>query len=279
MRGPSKTNSPKVVVITPDDAMGLLESNQQNRPLDHQHVMRLARQMTDGKWKFNGDTIKISVGRDILDGQHRLWACVESKIEIETIVVYDIEPDAFSTIDTLRKTRSGADILSLMGADRHRKATATALSWLIRWQRKVLDSYKEPKNRIENSDIEDAYRNNPSIVRAAERTAKLRSIYNTGVLAFFYYVLTNRNSELAERMVSTLENPAGVSINDPFYRLRLHMMSEKRKDAVHTIALMVKAANAASENRELKMLLWRNQGTLAEPFPKLEVVTSNKDVR
>lgn len=271
MRGPPD-NAPKIVTLSPEDAMHMLESNASNRPLNDQHVRRIARQIAEGKWRFNGDTIKISTGNDILDGQHRLWAIIEAKIPVETIVVRGIEPDAFATIDTLRKPRSGADVLALLGADRHRVVLSTALQWLTRWQRKCLEEYRAPANRIENSDVEQAFRDNPGMARAAESANKLRGLANPGLIAFFYFVLTNRNPDLAERMMHTLENPAGVGINDPFFRLRGYFTSDKaRKDPLTTIALMIKAANAAHKGGEIRVLSWRTQGSFPEPFPKLDV--------
>lgn len=264
--------APEIVTITPADAMSLLEMNGTNRPLNEQHVKRIARQISDSKWKFNGDTIKIATTNDILDGQHRLWAIIESKTAIETIVVRGIETDAFATIDTMRKPRSGSDILALLGATRQRSTISVALQWLTRWQRKCLETYRAPQNKIENSDIEQAYKDNPGIVRAAEAAHKLRGLANPGMIAFFYFVLTNRNPDLAERMLHTLENPAGVGINDPFFRLRAYFTSDKaRKDPLTTIVYMIKAANAAYENREMKTLNWRNQGSYAEPIPALSV--------
>lgn len=257
-------------------ATQMLEHNTLNRPLNDQHVKRIAGQIISGKWRFNGDTIKFSEGGDILDGQHRLWAIVESKQAVETVIIKGIEKEAFATIDTLRKPRNGADVLALAGATRHRAYTSAALQWLIRWQRKTLEVYKAPVNRIENSDIELTYADNPGIERAIARVINLRGLANPSLIGFFYYVLTNRSPELAERMVFTLENPAGVSITDPFFRLRMYFSSDhlKRKDPVVTIALMVKAANAAYMNREIKALNWRNQGANPEEFPKLEVASS-----
>src|SRR5438445_4363513 len=94
MKSLSKRDAPQVVVITPDDARRMLEFNKHNRPLNDQHVRRIANQNKEGKWKFNGDTIKISEGNDILDGQHRLWAIFESGNPVETIVVRHINRDA-----------------------------------------------------------------------------------------------------------------------------------------------------------------------------------------
>lgn len=278
MRGPS--NNLVKIIVTPEDAAQLLEANGSNRPLNEQHVKRIARQITDGKWRFNGDTIKISATNDILDGQHRLWAIIEAKMPVETIVVRGIEPDAFSTIDTIRKSRSGSDVLALIGVTNQRSAISVGLQWLIRWQRKTLENYRAPQNRIENSDIEAAYRDNPGIARAAERANKLRGVFNPGLLTFFYFVLTNRNPELAERLMYTLENPSGIGMDDPFFRLRAYFLNpNSRKDTLVSIALMVKAANAAHKKKDVKVLNWRNQGTFAEPFPTLDVGQYDHKVR
>ena len=267
---------PKVILLTPELAVRLLERNTLNRPLNEQHIKRLTNQIINNKWKFNGDSIKISDTEKVLDGQHRLWAVIESKISIETVIISGITEDAFATIDTLRKPRSGADILALKGASRHRAITATAIQWLARWQNGTLGNFKAPTNRIENSDIEVMFENNPGIERAIDRVMKLRGLANPSLVGFFYYVLTNRSPELAERMVFTLENPAGVSITDPFFRLRMYFSSDhlKRKDPVVSIALMIKAANAAYMGREIKGLTWRNQGLNPEPFPKLEIAST-----
>lgn len=271
MRGPNN-NDPKIVTITPEEATHLLESNGCNRPLNEAHVKRIAKQIEDGKWRFNGDTIKISSTNDILDGQHRLWAIIMSETPVQTIVVRGIEADAFATIDTLRKPRSGSDVLALVGVTNHRSAISVGLQWLIRWQRKTLEEYRAPANRIENSDIEQAYRDNQGIARAAERANKLRGVANPGLFTFFYYVLSNRNPDLAERMMHTMENPSGVGIDDPFFRLRAYFLNQhSRKDALISIALMIKAANSAHKGKDVKVLNWRNQGSFAEPFPTLDV--------
>ena len=47
----------------------------------------------------------------ILDGQHRLWAVIESKTPVETIIIRGIAREAFATIDTVRAPRSGGDII------------------------------------------------------------------------------------------------------------------------------------------------------------------------
>jgi hypothetical protein len=264
----------EVVWITPELATKMLDHNKLNRPLRQVHVNRIARLITGDRWKFNGDTVKIAYTGDVLDGQHRLWAIILANTAVQTIVVYGIDPDAFSTIDTVRQLRSGADVLALhLGKDsKYRTQLATAYSWLLRWQRGVLPGYRDPGNKIENDEIEQALAAHPGLSNAVERTMKLRTLVTPAILAFMYYVLTNRDQELAERMVNTLEDPAGVAVNDPFFRLRVFLTGvQKRKDPLVVIALAIKAANAAKRGEKVQVLSWRNQGRTPEAFPTLEV--------
>lgn len=267
-----KKNKLQVITLTPEVATELLERNGNNRPLSDAHVSRIANQIRVGKWKFNGDTIKIADTNDILDGQHRLWAVIEAKKPIDTIIVYGIEADAFATIDTLRKPRSGSDILALKGLRLYGTTTSTALQWLLRWQRKCLLDYRAPKNRIENSDIEMAFENNPAMVQAVQRIMKLRNIANTPIMGFLYYVISCRNPEMAERMVTTLEDPSKIAVSDPFFRLRTYFTANtKVKDPIMTIALAIKAANAAKKGLRIERLNWNGHGNRPEPFPTLDV--------
>lgn len=258
VRMPRKGSKPslEIITVTPEMAVQILERNELNRPLNDQHVHRIARQITEGKWKFNGDTIKVADDHSVVDGQHRLWACIEAKQSIETVIVYGVDKDAFSTIDTLRKPRSGSDVIALAGTLKYRNHVAAALGWLVRHQKGVIPTFTQPQNKVENSDIEAAFAKHPGIVRAVERCAVLRGLVNPGLVAFAYYIALDRNGVLAERMINTLVDPAGVSINDPFFRLRSYFTSDhhRRKEAVMTIALMIKALNAARHNKKIAAL-------------------------
>ncbi len=273
LKSKSKAEAPEIITLTPERATALLEHNTLNRPLNDQHVKRLAGQIQAGKWRFNGDTIKVSDDGAVLDGQHRLWAVIEAKASVETIIVRGIERDAFATIDTLRRPRSGADVVALSGTTRHRNIIASAVQWLIRFQRNAIEDYKAPQHRVENSDVEETFAAHPGIVRAVDRAMTARSIGNPSITGFIYYLLANRNPEIAERFIETLREPGRASVEDPFFRLRAYFTADhrKRKEPVMTIALAIKASNAAAKGQSIKVLSWKNQGQNPEAFPKLEV--------
>lgn len=254
-------------------AAQILEGNSNNRPLSDAHAKRISRQMTNGLWKINGETIKIGSTGDVLDGQHRLWAVIYAKVSIWLIVVFGVQPDAFSTIDTIRKSRSGSDVLAVNGLTHHRVATSGALGFLIHYQRGTLLNSRATENRVENAQIEEAFKAHPEMVRAvAYCSDKLRRIVNPSVLGFAYYLIASHDEALAERMVSTLEDPSAVAIGDPFFKLReavlIRRTDEKRNDPLMIIALLIKAVNAAHEDKNIDKLSWRSQGERPEAFPQ-----------
>lgn len=106
----------KLVTITPEMAEIMLEKNIANRKVNQANVNRIAADMATGNYKLNGETIKISPSHEILDGQHRLLACVKSNMPFTTYIVYNVEREAIGTID-MGKGRSVADSLNVMGCN------------------------------------------------------------------------------------------------------------------------------------------------------------------
>ena len=103
------------MLIAPDQALEWLEkTNTNNRKVSQKHVDRLARDMTEGKWVLTHSGIAFGPDGTLLDGQHRLWAIVESGVSVAMFVWRNVEPEAMMTIDC-GKTRSMADILNIAG--------------------------------------------------------------------------------------------------------------------------------------------------------------------
>ena len=108
----------QVKTLSPGDAEQLLELNTHNRRLRPSHVQWLARQMRSGDWKLNGESIKIGRTPDgtdvLLDGQHRLEACVTAGVPFTTLLVTGLPVDTQDTVDR-GSTRTLADALTLDG--------------------------------------------------------------------------------------------------------------------------------------------------------------------
>ncbi len=117
----------KVMLVTPDVAQRWLnESNTHNRPLRNNLVDRYAAAMKRGEWKLTAEPIAFcgpysdecneQQGVTLINGQHRLWAVVESGITCEFTVWWGCEPDEFSVIDQ-NAPRTLGDVLSTTRRD------------------------------------------------------------------------------------------------------------------------------------------------------------------
>ena len=86
----------KLERITPETAASMLQLNTGNRPVVAKHVTAIAREITEGRWQINGDTVCFSDDR-LVDGQHRLMAIIKAGIPIQTFVVRGISSESFIT--------------------------------------------------------------------------------------------------------------------------------------------------------------------------------------
>jgi hypothetical protein len=106
-----------VATITPVEAKALLDLNTRNRPISQKRVAALVNDILDGEFKFNGDAIRLAsvdggYNNLLLDGQHRLEACIQSDTSITALIVGNLDPDVSDTIDQ-GKARSVPEILKL----------------------------------------------------------------------------------------------------------------------------------------------------------------------
>ena len=81
--------------ITPAVAEAMLKASEAlgavNRKLNTRHVELYANEIRSNRWKLNGDAIRLDPDGRILDGQHRLQACVLAGIPFQTIVMTGVE--------------------------------------------------------------------------------------------------------------------------------------------------------------------------------------------
>lgn len=98
--------------ITPSVAQSMLGANTHNRNANRFEAISKA--LKNGEWSLNGASIVFSDDGVLLDGQHRLMACVKTGIAFDTIVVRGIGQRQQMTMDVGTK-RKVADFLKLDG--------------------------------------------------------------------------------------------------------------------------------------------------------------------
>lgn len=105
----------RVETISPATATLWLDTkNSRNRPVSQSTVDRYVQEMKTGNWKVNGDAIRFGKDGQLIDGQHRLKACIASNKSFDTVVMRGIENNVFDTVDDGNK-RTLADVLAIEG--------------------------------------------------------------------------------------------------------------------------------------------------------------------
>lgn len=115
----------KVEKVTPALAEEWLGKNEANRHLRDRVIDSYARDMKNGAWRLTGEAVKFSVTGRLLDGQHRLWAVVESGAEVEMLIVRGLPDDTQSVMDSGAR-RTAGDALRLRGETQYSALAATA---------------------------------------------------------------------------------------------------------------------------------------------------------
>ena len=102
----------KIETINPDKAREYLEWNKHNRPVNKKTVSLYAREMQSGRWTLSNDAITFFENHILGNGQHRLYAIIQSGFTGEFLVMRGLPAETFTNIDQGR-ARSAQDILTV----------------------------------------------------------------------------------------------------------------------------------------------------------------------
>lgn len=214
-----------LVKITPTLAELMLETNIRNRRINDRHAEVLAQVLASRDMRLNGETIIFSSDGHLLDGQHRLLACVKSGISFESFVVFGISPKAFNTIDA-GKSRGTSDVLSLAGVSNANKLTG-ALQALVAFVDNGGYLHGSCSNRSVRkvtpamaARILDAHPGIADSVNAMAANRLMRTQHGYAL----HYIFGLVDSELSAAFADILANGSS-DIGRPFSRLREHLIN------------------------------------------------------
>ncbi len=263
-----------VFTITPAEAEELLARNAgegfRNRPKSEHSTEKYAIQMARG-WRLTGEPIVISRTGRLLDGQHRLAACVLSSASFETLVVFGIDDDAFAFLGQGRK-RTNKDTFSIKGTPDSARAAATAL-----WAWKYFNSgMMNPRVYPYPDELYDFYRQHPGLtgsVHVANWFAK-NKLATASLMGALHYLCGHISgdvdtAELYFRKIATGED---MKRSDPALKVRNRLIdarTDKSRISDPFIgAFVVQGWNATRQNRRIVAMRWRHVDP-KEAFPEI----------
>lgn len=101
-------------LIYPDTARSYLARNNNSMPLVRTHWAKIAIDIKAGRWVPTGDPIRFNERGELIDGQHRLMACVVADIPIMVLAVRGVKQFAQCMMDKGR-TRTHSALLTNRG--------------------------------------------------------------------------------------------------------------------------------------------------------------------
>lgn len=262
----------EVRTVTPEQAEAWLGRNDKNRNLRPSVVERYGRDMEGGAWRLDGQTIKFTEEGRLIDGQHRLAACILTGASFPTAVAWGVDPGSMETIDTglarklgdLLRLRDETDVFSL--------ASAIRCGWTWDTGGYVQNTKRKPTN-FEALQWLDA---NPGIRDMVRRTHKIRDMLrcSTGVVAAFALRAGEAVPEEIDAFLNAIYDGAELASGDPrltlrnFY-LRAHARAHVRIDERAQMGAFIKAWNAWLRGQTPGTVALKLGGSHPERFPVL----------
>ena len=272
------------VTVTPRIAEELFEFNKNIRTLRSGTIKYYAEQMKKGNWILNGAAIIFDEKSNLVDGQHRLRACVESGVSFRTFIVCggsEVGQDLGDprTLKMLLES-IGVKHVSVVSAAVNviygKKNSPDSIGWIITRGPKHNRGDKVPRASIQ--ELLSFYQiHAEAFNRSAAlcRNVKPSGLIGPGLLASLHYLFAERNPGVAALFVKALFGDLAVDPGDPVAQLRARLLKELPKNASKSskemrAALIIKAWNLWCRGERTKFLKWAASGPKPEPFPEIE---------
>jgi hypothetical protein len=220
--------------ITPEMALAMLRGNAGNRKADKTRIRQYAADMKAGRWKLTPQTIGIAHDGRVVDGQHRLYAIVESDTTQAFLVVFEADPDSFGVID-IGKIRTGNDIWRIAGKSAPNVAAIARLAYLYANHRDAIwdTNLKVPAAQVLDwavaSGNEDILRRAGNYEKRVRKEVKGLGAIPGAALAITEIASGATIEEVYEEVFEPLVKTLGFEEGQPVYAF--HRVLSKRSNA------------------------------------------------
>lgn len=252
-----------IMTITPQlAAVWLKRRNKGNRHLSPDVVKRYAKSMREGRWIVTHQGMAFDDKGNLVDGQHRLKACVESGVTIQTRMTVDVPRETFSVMDTGRR-RHASQLIDV----RHRTTVAAAARILSYITGAVpadtpVHGHIVP-NKVDNDVLLRVVDDWPELidqapaVSAAYGAARIQQSAHLAVVA---QIARNPHNHLIDSWFEGIISGAGLAADDPRLVLRNRFLQggdikgAGSTRMARSYLLVVKAWNAYAKGKPIRML-------------------------
>jgi hypothetical protein len=263
-----------VMTITPLMADELLRRNQgedyRNRTLSASTLDKYTNEMRRG-WKLTGETVILSKSGRLLNGQHRLHACIASQREFQTFVVFGVDDDAFAFMDVGRK-RTAGDIFSIHGvADANKMASATL--WIWKYHNTKMMNPEAGKGPTPDQLYSYYLAQAPDLPKSVAPGSRFRDLAPPSLMTALHHLCSLKNAEQAMRFFDGAASGINLGAKDAALKLRNRLIEGRtggeRLSDIYIAAFTVMAWNALRQRRSIGIFRWRGEQNPTQSFPSI----------
>lgn len=269
------------ILLTPELARHFLNTMTKNRKPNQSDVNKYAKEMTNGNWSHNGQSIKFNHNGEMIDGQHRCLAVILSGVPIMITVTYGVDdPRAWKTIDNGR-ARNVLQLTQMMHPELKSPQIYNAIARRLAAYENTIEkggfTLKSHSfrcvDRDEVLDLTGAMKEEIGVVVNSMKSALPVKRCKAGSAAMTALILCKRaNPEKYVTFSKLLDSGIGLTEKSPVHKLRerLGFPPERSRGAqweTEVMALVIKAWNYFLEDKPMSILRWRQEGDCPEKFP------------
>lgn len=265
--------STSIVLVTPETAARWLALNKINRTVREKVVDIYARDMAEGRWELTGSPIQFDKSGNLIDGQHRLYACIKAQLPVMFVVVRGLASSAQLVIDSGAK-RTSADSLGFLGySNGHLLAASVRLAILVEDGRIWGDTQLQG---VSTGEITAWLDEHPDFERIVSIVASFRQSIEAppSVLVVAYWLLDKVDPKDAARFFHGLATLEGLTAGSPITAVvsrlreirkqRTSMSGGVRRDL---IGMLIRAWNAWRAGNTMRSIPLTSRTTGKFPRP------------
>jgi hypothetical protein len=258
----------ETIELTPELAEKLLGGAAANRHASPKLVLAYSRDVKEGRWTLNGESVKVNAAGQMFDGRHRCLAVVAAKTSIMTAIAWDADED---NVD-MGRPRSYGDTLAITGAPNARNlgAAVTAVTnWLAGYRPGLAGSFKSTF-----AEKDKILADHPEILFSVQRANAVKTSIpvSPSILALCHWLFSAISPDEANEFMGNVAHGVALEAGNAALTLRNRLIKDRltRRGSLSerdSAALIILAWNAYRERRLIIKLQLPNPLT-TQNFPE-----------
>ena len=224
--GPWTPRRTEVWTITPKMAQYLLDNhNPRNRRIRPTHVKSIAMSIAKGHWVYTGAPIIFDSSGNLIDGQHRLLACIEAGSDIEIAVAFGSPLESFDAIDINISPRNVADILRRDGIP-DANAVAAVLNVLMNWESGLRTQSLVHNTTSDAQSKQEFLAQNSEVIESVSVLARhaMSKFAPRRTIGAVHYLFGKKDTRLRDEFFDKLHTGVGMAEKEPTLVLRERLL-------------------------------------------------------